>query len=322
MKKTVALFGAIILLLILGGWILLKEDVEINTIDTQQQITVDSNNNDTDALNQFDKITSEPEAQNENLNKNQNDLFYSYLDARSFTSPYSQKQVNDKPLVIENESFLVVQELAKENSNTSFKLLIANNQTNKAELQKETESPECFNDDLFFSRHNLMLSIWENTKLSYLDRDVLQEIDNAPNGCTLAVKWIDDSIVFNKQANGGNEILFYSTKTNTLEKKVRYELWFTGGLGSGSGNQLVWSTPQGTFFQNQTKESAFSDSYKLLPGEILQYSQYQDELPTNSLAYKTNGYLAWADLLDNSVLQNLEKGLSFTINDQKVFLPW
>ena len=65
----------------------------------------------------------------------------------------------------------------------------------------------------------------------------------------------------------------------------------------------------------------FGDLYTLSVNEYKHHKQYRELLPEKNLVYRTSGVYA-SGHLDEPALKNFASGMTFSIKDETIFLPW
>jgi len=351
MKKIVPLFIVLVILLVTGAWMMIenkavKENNESKISTTNKNTDLqpsieqvkEGDENKEPEKNEIEVVDEEPveeadsspetsfdNTQEKTLFYKQERLHFSYLDARKL---YSEFDVNpiDKISTIEDTAYIVTQEIYHPTKDVTFRMLIEDTPLNRESVSENNPYIDCFNGDSFINSRGdnpPYLSIWKNEELVVFDTKSLEEMGYAANGCNIATKWHNDKLVLQHLSGGGQAIWLYDYKNNKNSLAVSYETWSEGGLGSNTTGFMTWRSNKGAFVQIVEPNEYYGQIYVLSPEQSNDFAIYtSDKLPAYNVKYKTNGYVAWTNLLSEKTLDNIEKGLTFTINDKEIFLAW
>lgn len=229
---------------------------------------------------------------------------------------------------IDQTEFLIAQVIKLDDAR-NFTLLVNNTISNQKYIADFSEEVDmaCFNGDTYWGKDasniggGVVFAIWGQGQLINYDNQVGNELGYAPNGCIQVVKWSDNQLIISRQFNGNQEVLAYSFNDQSLKSFYHYWQRIQGGLDEQGDIYHIWQGEKALLVQIEHPDGIFSPLYTESVNAFSEIDYSFIDFELDHLAYDTDKSVS-TDLLSDINLDGVMKGLTFTIEDQYIFVGW
>lgn len=267
-------------------------------------------------------------------NKRKESVVYAQSNSESLSVDWEPFQANlGKPVYINGEPYLIVQELKNTHSGDIARILAESNDENKDYIELAIESGaiyelQCFNGRLWFGNRGensggeTILTIWDKDgeRLVGYNDIVMREI-NAYAGCVRARKWFGNLLIFEladfRHAQVQVHYYGYNADTGVLDFLYAHESYATN-----QDRLSLWfdRTRQYALMQFVGGDSV-SDLYRVPYIEIESVVEIHERLYAYPVALQADQAIQ-INLQDDERLFVAERGLIVKLGEEKSFVDW